>query len=182
MKRGIIRHMRFLAMLMVLPLTAFGRTLTVPPLPPSEFADTEVSTNIPLSVTFAGVACVNVSLSFVATPTNGLEVALGIDADCDGNLSVGESSYVLGYDCGRWFVREVLTDSVLTEPVDWDADGEDGEALGDAGMRVEKAFAIERRDIVETWDALKVSRRGLGASGERVSVRTQTCGFLIMIE
>ena len=33
--------MRFLAMLAILPMAAFGKTVTVEPLPPPVFADTE---------------------------------------------------------------------------------------------------------------------------------------------
>ena len=51
--------MRFVAALALLPMAAFA--VTVEPLPPSEYADTEVSTNI-------------------------VEVAIGTDANSVGNL------------------------------------------------------------------------------------------------
>ena len=50
MKLGIIRHMRFCVMLAILPLVAFGKTVTLESFPPSEFVDTEVSTNICIRV------------------------------------------------------------------------------------------------------------------------------------
>ena len=42
--------MRFVAILAILPAVAFG--VTVETLPQSEYADTEVSTNIPFAVSF----------------------------------------------------------------------------------------------------------------------------------
>ena len=41
MKLGIIRPMRIFAILTILPLVAFGKTRTMPVLPPPVFADTE---------------------------------------------------------------------------------------------------------------------------------------------
>ena len=50
MKTDIIPAMRFVVMFAILPAVAFG--VTVETLPPSEYADTEVSTNIPFAVSF----------------------------------------------------------------------------------------------------------------------------------
>ena len=58
-KTDIIPDMRFVAAIALLPVAAFA--VTVEPLPPSEYADTEVSTNI-------------------------VEVAIGTDANSVGNL------------------------------------------------------------------------------------------------
>ena len=41
MKDGIICPMRIFAILTILPLVAFGKTRTLPVLPPPVFADTE---------------------------------------------------------------------------------------------------------------------------------------------
>ena len=71
-KTDIISTMRFVAILAILPTVAFG--VTVESLPQSEYADTEVSTNIPFAVSFDTMSRVNFSLSLDASPSNSVEV------------------------------------------------------------------------------------------------------------
>ena len=66
--------MRFLLMLAFLPVVAFG--VAVGPLPPSEYADTEVSTNIPFAVSLETMSRIEFTLTFDATPTNAVEVSV----------------------------------------------------------------------------------------------------------
>ena len=73
-------------------------------LPGAEFADTEVSTNVVLSVGAARNRRLVFSVELQASPSNNIEVAVGCDADADGRLSLAESALVVGYDCGEWFV------------------------------------------------------------------------------
>ena len=92
--------------------TARG-TVAVAPLPAAEYADTEVSTNVCLVVTQKLSAgdnrrCFDVSLSLMATPTNNVEIAFGVDIDEDGVLGRRERDFVLGWDCGAWFWRDRL--------------------------------------------------------------------------
>ena len=86
-------------------------TVAVAPLPAAEYADTEVLTNVCLVVTQELSAgdnrrCFDVSLSLVATPTNNVEIASGVDIDEDGVLGRRERDFVLGWDCGAWFWRD----------------------------------------------------------------------------
>ena len=81
---------------MCLPMTAFA--VTVEPLPPSEFADTEVSTNICFAIDRATMTRVEFTVTLEAAATNNVEVAIGTDANGDGNLSVEEAAYTFGYD------------------------------------------------------------------------------------
>ena len=74
--------MRFWAIVAFLPVAAFG--VTVETLPASEFADTEVSTNIPFEVRFDAMSRMNFSISLDASPTNCVEVSIGEDANGDG--------------------------------------------------------------------------------------------------
>ena len=93
-------------MLAILPLAAFGKALSVPTLPLCEYADTEVSTNIPIRVNLERLEWMRFALELSPTATNDIEVLIGHDADTNGVLSVGESCIAFGYDCGNWFVRE----------------------------------------------------------------------------
>ena len=102
-KIDIIREMKLLAMILFLPMAAFAAT--VEPLPPSEFADTEVSTNIAFVVERPAMTRIEFTVALDATPTNNVEVAIGTDENGDGNLGVDEAAYTFGYDCGKWFKR-----------------------------------------------------------------------------
>ena len=62
-----------------------------PALPPSEFADTEVSTNFTFAVGEGSNRRLVFSLELSASPTNNVEVAIGCDADEDGSLSLDEA-------------------------------------------------------------------------------------------
>ena len=71
--------MRFGAILAILPAAAFG--VAVESLPQFEYADTEVSTNIPFAVSFDAMSRMNFSISLDASPSNCVEVSIGEDAD-----------------------------------------------------------------------------------------------------
>ena len=77
---------------------------TVSTLPPPSIADTEATTNLPVP-SFEGVNFFKVSCRFDATPSNSLMIAIGQDADSDGNLSLRESSLFLGWSGQDWFIR-----------------------------------------------------------------------------
>ena len=102
-KTDIIWEVKLLMALMALPMTAFA--VTVKPMPPCAYADTEVSTNIAFVVDRAMMTRIEFTVALDATPTNNVEVAIGTDANGDGNLAPEEAAYVFGYDCGRWFTR-----------------------------------------------------------------------------
>ena len=86
----------------------FGLHVAVPPMTP-EFADTEVTTNIPVNVFRSDVRGLDVSVELCATPSNNVQAAFGRDADGDGVLAPEETDLVLGWDCGRWFAEDVAT-------------------------------------------------------------------------
>ena len=56
--------------------SAFG--VTIPELPQSAFADTEVSTNIAFVVDRAMMTRIEFTVALDATPTNNVEVAIGL--------------------------------------------------------------------------------------------------------
>ena len=65
-----------IALLLVLP--SLARVVRVAELPASEFADTEVSTNVVIAVRDATRPYAEVSLTLTVSPSNGVEVS------CDG--------------------------------------------------------------------------------------------------
>ena len=160
--------MRVLKYLALLPLAAFGSTVTIGPLPPSEYADTEVSTNIPIRVNLERLDRMRFALELSPSATNDIEVLIGHDADTNGVLSVGESRIAFGYDCGNWVVRE----------------GEEGRAetyICSEQMYARRELAIRYKDFAPDWDLVKVVRRGLGASDESILLVEERKRFVLFV-
>ena len=160
--------MRFFALLTILSLAAFGKTVTVEQLPPSEYADTEVSTNIPIRVKYERLDRMRFALELSPSATNNIEILIGHDADANGVLSVEESSIAFGYDCGQWFVRE--GEEVRSEMY-----------VCSEQAYMHRELAISYKDFVPDWDLVKVIRRGLGASDESVSLVEEHKRFILFV-
>ena len=158
--------MKLLAMIPLLPMAAFA--VTVEPLPQSEFADTEVSTNIAFAVERPAMTRIEFTVSLDATPTNNVEVAIGTDANGDGSLAVEESAYVFGYDCGTWFARSAGLEGL-------------GSLEGLGGGRVEKTFVLKRRQLDTAWNLVKVTRRGCVSACELVEAKGRKPGFKLEV-
>ena len=90
--------------LLALTLSASGSERTIPPPPPSAFADAESSGTASFP-TDEGRR-VKLTLSAEFTPSNGVQVAFGQDENADGDLAPDETRVVFGVDCGVPFVRE----------------------------------------------------------------------------
>ena len=137
-------------------------------LPGAEFADTEVSTNVALAVGAARNRRLVFSVELQASPSNNVEVAVGCDADADGHLSLAESALVVGYDCGEWFVRSAAKDDAEVVPV------------SDAG-NFRRVYELRSRRVDPSWNLVKVTRRGFGATNERVAVEPTESGFALRL-
>lgn len=166
MKIDIIQKMKLLAMISFLPMAALA--VTVEPLPPPEFADTEVSTNIPIRVDLERLDKMRFVLELSPTATNDVEVLVGTDADANGVLSVEESRIAFGYDCGQWFVRE--GEDVQAE-----------ESVCSEQMYARRELAIRYKCFAPDWDLVKVVRRGLSASEESVSLVEERKHFILFV-
>ena len=102
------------------------------------------------------------------TPTNNVEVAIGTEANSDGNLAVEEAAYVFGYDCGAWFARSAGLEGL-------------GSLEGLGGGRVEKTFVLKRRQLDTAWNLVKVTRRGCGSACELVEAKGRKPGFKLEV-
>ena len=69
-------------------------------------ADTETVTNVPFTASLDAAGRFRLSLSCLATPSNNVEAAFGVDRNGDGVLALEETDCVVGWDCGAWFVRK----------------------------------------------------------------------------
>jgi len=138
-------------------------------IPPSEFADTEVSTNFTFAVGEGSNRRLVFSLELAASPTNNVEVAIGFDADEDGSISLDEAALTVGYDCGEWFVRSAANDSVTYSDV------------ADSGV-FRRTYEVRSRHVDPSWNLVKVTRRGFGVVGENVTVELVESGFGLTIK
>ena len=94
----------------VVAATAAAATDIRPVLPPVQHLDTEVVTNVAISVAAQGAREYAFELSFSGTASNNVEIAFGVDADGDSALSSNEIGLSAGWDCGEWFVMNAATD------------------------------------------------------------------------
>lgn len=147
---------------------------TVGELPPCAYADTECSTNFAVSVDHSTMSRIECTLLLDASPSNAVEVAIGTDADGDGNLSVEESAYAFGYDCGAWFCRDTALNRI-------DVLGRVPDAASAPANRLERTFVLKRQKMKSAWNLAKVTRRGSAPICECAAVRGYLPGLKISI-
>ncbi len=164
--------MKFGAAILVvalLALSAFaGARVVVPSLPEAVTPDAEVSTNIALNVNAARLRTLTLSVEFESCVMNEVLVAIGADADLDGDLSVDEADIVFGCDCGEWYRTDLRTGTASTEG-------------SDPSVEATNAVVIGKREFDPAWNLVKIVRRGFGEIGETVSVDEERIRFDIRI-
>ena len=74
-------------------------------LPAWEFADTEVSTNVPFAFSLGSVKHLQLALELAGTPSNNVQVSFGRDVNTNGVLEARETGLLVGWDCGQWILR-----------------------------------------------------------------------------
>ena len=161
--------MKPVALVALLPFVAFARAVTVSSLPPSEYADTEVSTNISFVVDRSMMTRIEFTVALDATPTNNVEVAIGTDANGDGNLAVEEAAYTFGFDCGKWFERDCEGAELI------------GAECPTPRARIENTIVLKSSQLDSAWNLVKVTRRGCGTSCELVETKGRKPGFKLEV-
>ena len=186
MKIDIIRVMKLLAMVPLLPVAALA--VTVEPLPPSEYADTEVSTNMAFVVDRTEMTRIEFTVALDASPTNNVEVAIGTDENGDGNLGVDEAAYTFGYDCGKWFKRsksEVVVEQWNSSTCSAGQPEQEGNVLCSTSTSnfdySSHTFILKKRQLDTAWNLVKVTRRGCGAVCELVKAEGRKPGFKLEV-
>jgi len=97
----------YLSALSLSALCATAATLDVAQLPGPAFADREVSGDAALPENrLDKLRVFRLEMTFDATPSNNVQVAFGRDdRPADGALAAEETDFIVGYDCGEWFLR-----------------------------------------------------------------------------
>ena len=141
-------------------LCVIAGTIALSPIGEPSPVGAEASTNLVLSIDRERFHGLCVTFAFEATATNGVEIAVGADADGDGRLSVWESDWTFGFDCGRWIGTNA--EGVETE-----------NAVASAAGRMVRNLRIPAERFAPSWNLLRVTRRGGGDIGESVTVEQQ---------
>ena len=135
--------------------------VVVPSLPEAVTPDAEVCTNIALNINAARLQTLTLSVEFDSCVTNEVLIALGADADSDGDLTIDEADIVFGCDCGAWYRVDLRTGEVETATTN--------------------ALVIGKREFDPAWNRVKVVRRGFGEIDENVIVDKERVRFDIRI-
>lgn len=171
-------------------------------LPAWELADTEVSTNVPFAFPPVAARHFLVSLELAGTPSNNVQVAFGRDANTNGVLEIEETGISLGWDCGRWRVREgmrdqgsgirewtaeaVTTNEVKVLDVDVTVFREQGRRIASAENGVEidwdDAAELTRALYDNSWDTLRLTVRGVDRADETLRAAVRIEGTKIIVK
>ena len=163
----------FFVPLCVVALSALARPPMCPALPPpSPYADTESVTNVTFGVGVPGDNVFSLSLVLDASPSNNVEVAFGCDANGNGTLEDSEASFVVGWDCGEWFFRDIMADIADScagacgrKKLDWDLRLD--KALSPKTLHAQAGglalpFTMTATMYDPSWNVARVTVRGFG--------------------
>jgi len=133
-----------------------------PQLPEGTLPNTEVSTNVALHVSATRLDEFSLCIEASNCASNEVLVAVGHDADEDGDLSFDETAFVFGIDCGERYLADYAAGRVLDE--------------------VGETLRISHRDFDPSWNLAKVVKRGEGEVDAVVTEGIENKRFSIRIQ
>ena len=178
-------------------VSLFG--IDVGKLPVPEHPDTEVTSHHCLNQP-ENVDNLDFSLSFNATPSNNVEVAFGVDSDGDGKLALDETEMVIGWDCGRYFIRNFQTGETVEEEavesqsvrrlIEWHyriygnrTTLKSFTASSDAGEVFAELSAAKPQWLYNgNWNLMRLTARGIDAQDEVFNVDVCRKGIVIILK
>ncbi len=189
-------------LLLLLPVAAMSgaalaRTIVLPAQPVSPFADTEVSTNVPING--ADVSCSDLNFRFAGTPTNNLELAFGTDANTNGVLEAEETESRFGWRSGGYFIENARTGELLVgaalEPsqsfsidvhLDVRYSSQQVRRMNVSGVNA-AAFGAIVSNVPPTWiwrrewNLMRATRRGMEPPSDWIEYSASHRGFAIRL-
>ena len=172
-----------------------AREILLPQTPVSTYEDTESSISAQLPALDENDREFSLSLSLIATASNHLEVAFGLDKNRDGELSLDESELLIGWSCGKWFFSDRRSD--VTDVTDADGGKKsfvwrlrlDGEhkakrAIAFADSQEVLAIAMEKccsSYFNPQWNMVRVTSCGVDCLSENVKIVSTADGLLIRV-
>ena len=179
---------------MTLPATFLAVALVVPTMPPPEYDDCEVVTNCVFDASRVDAKEFAVRIELEATPSNGVEVVFGRDANGDGLLSRAEETMSVGYDCGEWKVMNIVTGDKFS------CSGTSGRNALDWKLRLNRNRTPRSLTVTvngqltftqlstpppflfdPTWNAAKIIRRGQSDPNLRVECSVDNIPLVIRL-
>lgn len=142
-------------------MNALLLALIIPALPNVDPPYPETSTNIAIAVNMARLDMVSFALNMSQPASNEVVVAVGKDADNDGDLSFGEAAFIFGCDDSMHYYADLSTGSVVESA---------------ANPHVFKSCEWNGE-----WNLVKVIKRGLGVVGESVDVTVEAKKLVILL-
>ena len=132
-----------------------------PQLPEGTLPNSEVSTNVSLHVNMPRLDVFALGIKVSDCASNEVMVAIGHDADKDGDLSFDETAFVFGIDCGSRYLADYAA----------------GRVLDDVG----ETLRIRHRDFNPSWNLSKIVKRGEGDLNTTVTEHIKNKSFTISI-
>ena len=149
--------------------------------PPSDFIDTEASTNIVFAPLLEDTRQYRLKFTGDFSPSNDLEVAFGGDANGDGDLSPEEIETQLGIDCGKKKSKSGV------EVEQWNC-STDSAGQPEQGSNILCSTSTSRFDLRLTrnqqssWNLIKVTRRGYFSTEPSVTLKPRKPGLYIIVK
>jgi hypothetical protein len=208
------RFMKFIfSVFVMLVINVFGVVIDVPRVFDNGFADGEESQDAAFQSDLPTRArTFKVEMSFNATLSNNIQIAFGADQvvsgdisiktpdGCDGKLAAEETDLILGWDCGKYFLRPKGLRSRYDFPITNFVAGQrtlkasieiasDGEAKTITFNDNEKQFSFTNFKLSDNidwlkpddWSLLRVTTRGADVANEDVKVKFGVDKMLIII-
>ena len=176
-------------------LISEGREILLPQTPVSTYEDTESSVSAQFPALDENDREFTLSLSLMATASNHLEVAFGLDKNRDGDLSLDESELLIGWSCGKWFFSDRRSD--VTDVTDADGgeksfvwrirlDGEQKAKRAIAFADSQEVLAIAMEKCCSSyfnphWNMVRVTSCGIDCLSENVKIVSKADGLLIRV-
>ena len=190
----------FFALAVLLPFVVPAKQISVSPLPVSPYADTEVSTNIVFNRHRSDVKEFELKFTLDCSPSNCIQVALGTDADGDGDLSFAETGAVYGWRNGRYFIEDIVAGKRYEHLIS--ADECKGTQVFSVNMHTTRDYLpktfLANIDGVSVftnlsttvptwlyqpkWNLMRITRRGISTSSEWFSCKIDYSSLYIIIK
>ena len=172
-----------------------AREILLPQTPVSTYEDTEPTISVQLPALKENDREFSLSLSLIATASNHLEVAFGLDKNRDGDLSLDESELLIAWSCGKWFFSDRRSD--VTDVTD--ADGGEKSFVwrlrldGEHYAKKAKAFVNGKEVLISSmvdcrstyfssrWDMVRVTSCGVDRPLEDIVIESTADGFSVRV-
>ena len=149
--------------------------------PPSDFIDTEASTNVVFAPLQEDTRQYVVKFTGDFSPSNDLEFAVGGDANGNGDLSPEETEARLCIDCGKKKSKSGV--EVEQWNLSTDSAGQteqEGDILCSPSP---STFTLKlTRNQQSSWNLIKVTRRGFFSAEPTVTLKPRKPGLLIIVK